>query len=693
MTSSTRALAPLLLLILVCSHARGQEAQPYRRLNTPGDDYALAFRSTCDGAEAWFTTSVPGAARRSRRIVVSAVGRAGDPRELPAPVNQPRDRGPLEVYLDGAPTFASCDPDAGVFTSNRPHEGRNMDNDLYELRRDGDAWRVRRLDEVSSAAWDDSPALSSDGRFLYFASDRAAPGSGRTDLYVARRLDGGWSAPVLLSSLCTPEGREGSPCIGIDGRLYWATDRSGDYDIWSARLDPATGEPDVATAAAVALSGVNRAGSDEGHPAFSPGGGWLVFTSNRTAGRDYDLYHVQAGTFADTVRIRALLRTSERVAGVDEPDDITRPLPELELTATDLDARAPRALVTDRDGVVEAIFPRAIGREPGDDRRVRRIEVRARTDRGDWIASTDTLLFAMGYTCTLAHTLFVWDTTALYTPACRQNFPVTNVEFFITGYWCPTSSRYAGFAPCQSPFTDQGCAVVPSIPQPCDDNELYDYSVVPARIDRARQPGLCVRLNEIDEHGQQWARTVDSAIDGFVDNMRVGLLKPCIERAILEGKAIRVEIVGWTDPRTIDFDCLYTGPDIDFANGSIELDGLASKRWVKGGILARGTHFRESPAGGNQMLSDLRAYYTARMLDSVFSTTIPLYRDLRGRGQITVVARGEAVSQAKIAMERQRSVNVIINADVDQSESARRRRPGGALAICGGACVGCEGAP
>ena len=46
-------------------------------------------------------------------------------------------------------------------------------------------------------------------------------------------------------------------------------------------------------------------------------------------------------------------------------------------------------------------------------------------------------------------------------------------------------------------------------------------------------------------------------------------------------------------------------------------------------------------------------------------------------------------SQERIAMERQRSVNVIINTAVDQAAIAeiRRQTPGSSVAICGGDCV------
>ena len=167
-----------------------QEVLPYNEINTERDDYAITFRSTCDGVEMWFTNYRQGGNSRSRKIVVAKVDKLGfqAPVEAPFPINQHKDRGE-DIYLDGTPCFNACDPNYGVFTSNRLFNGKRCDNDLYEMRKDGNDWKVRRLDEVNSDAWDDTPTLSIDGKFLYFASDRPVGWFGRNRFiygYVAR---------------------------------------------------------------------------------------------------------------------------------------------------------------------------------------------------------------------------------------------------------------------------------------------------------------------------------------------------------------------------------------------------------------------------------------------------------------------------------------------------------------------------
>jgi hypothetical protein len=171
--------------------------------------------------------------------------------------------------------------------------------------------------------------------------------------------------------------------------------------------------------------------------------------------------------------------------------------------------------------------------------------------------------------------------------------------------------------------------------------------------------------------------------------MESALKADCIERAIGSGKAVTVEVTGWTDPDPIHPHCRYTGPTIDFNNNPVRLLDLSSKPWLRGGVLTTGTRFVESPSEGNQLLSDLRAYYVATLLDSLWKLRNRTYLTLRERGLLTIVARGNAISQRQIAAERQRSVEVKISAEVDTRSLAdmRRRYPGAAVALCGNDCI------
>ena len=83
------------------------------------------------------------------------------------------------------------------------------------------------------------PALSKDGKSLYFMSDMPG-GQGETDLYVSHRDAGNnWGPPVNLGTNVNTKGRELFPYIGEDGTLFFASDGHvglGGLDIYSATL-------------------------------------------------------------------------------------------------------------------------------------------------------------------------------------------------------------------------------------------------------------------------------------------------------------------------------------------------------------------------------------------------------------------------------------------------------------------------
>ena len=70
------------------------------------------------------------------------------------------------------------------------------------------------------------PAVSPDGRMLFFASDRPG-GQGMSDLYVCYREGNSWSAPKNLGPVVNSGSRELFPFYHESGRLYFASDRDG----------------------------------------------------------------------------------------------------------------------------------------------------------------------------------------------------------------------------------------------------------------------------------------------------------------------------------------------------------------------------------------------------------------------------------------------------------------------------------
>ena len=434
------------------------QVQQYKELCTPNDDYATSFRTVKNGVEIWLNTSDGMKNSRSRRLIKVQCNNSTllNGNVLPEPINQ-REENSHRVYLDGSPTFAYCDTTYGIFVSNRSHNGADMDNDLYEMSLVENQWKVRRIDELNSPYWDDSPCLSKDGNILFFATTRDNPNTGLTNIYYSIRTNAGWSTPQPLSDVNTLYYKEEAPFLGSDGYLYFSTNRDGDLDIYRIRIDPLTARtypPEMP----VPFEGVNQKGSDEALPTLSAGGSWLLFSSNRTTenkkSRDYDIWMSKIHEGNDTIPIRAITRTRTFNTAFEEWEDIMLPCA-TELIVTDKNTGLKKIFALDKEGGALLTMPRATDNTPCNDYRYRELIVTVKppiVTNKEFIAETDTLLIDVLAQKNYNHTLYVWDKSIPEDRECVQNFPVTEVQFFLTCYWCPTTLQYSSYLPCQSVF-------------------------------------------------------------------------------------------------------------------------------------------------------------------------------------------------------------------------------------------------
>ncbi|MCR9290876.1 MAG: OmpA family protein [Bacteroidetes bacterium] len=67
------------------------------------------------------------------------------------------------------------------------------------------------------------PALSADGKKLFFASDMPG-GFGGMDIYLSEREGGKWGPPINLGPEVNTEGHEIFPYVALDNRVYFASD-------------------------------------------------------------------------------------------------------------------------------------------------------------------------------------------------------------------------------------------------------------------------------------------------------------------------------------------------------------------------------------------------------------------------------------------------------------------------------------
>ncbi len=73
-----------------------------------------------------------------------------------------------------------------------------------------------------------SPRLSSDGKYLFFASNMPG-GQGGSDLYYCEYVNGEWAEPVSLGPEVNSPGAENYPYYHPSGRLFFTSDRSGGF--------------------------------------------------------------------------------------------------------------------------------------------------------------------------------------------------------------------------------------------------------------------------------------------------------------------------------------------------------------------------------------------------------------------------------------------------------------------------------
>jgi dipeptidyl aminopeptidase/acylaminoacyl peptidase len=239
-------------------------------------------------------------------------GLAPDPAENPRVLAEPADAAPV---LLGTGWLSSAANDYNLSTDDARQLlvfGRSSTGDFHDARiwvaaREGDGWSAPVIAPLSDPRWRDSdPWLTPDGRWLYFVSNRPAPGrdASREDLDL-------WRAPVSEGRIGALEhlaaassaGEELGPELHDGALVFNSTRAGGPAALALYRAPLADGTP----AAAEPMPAPFNDGLAQGDLTFSPGGRLALFWSIRGERRDPDLFAVrrEADGWSAAVRLPA----------------------------------------------------------------------------------------------------------------------------------------------------------------------------------------------------------------------------------------------------------------------------------------------------------------------------------------------------------------------------------------------------
>ncbi len=157
----------------------------------------------------------------------------------------------------------TADQQTLIFTA-RATADLKSDENLYVSTKKAEDWSepVPLSDRINTAANEGTCSVSADGRTLVFTSCEGRQNFGKCDLFVSYKVGDEWTEPVNLGNKVNSAAWESQPALTADGRtLFFVSDRRGSYgrrDIWKSQLgeDGYWGVPENLGA------GINTAGDD-----------------------------------------------------------------------------------------------------------------------------------------------------------------------------------------------------------------------------------------------------------------------------------------------------------------------------------------------------------------------------------------------------------------------------------------------
>ena len=177
-----------------------------------------------------------------------------------------------------------------------------------EWRKEGSAYTVKRENFFNSRRADYSPMLGGDANdILYFTSTRnqakgdelsGITGTKNGDIFFSQKDDKGkWQRPEVIDTELNTDGDEGACCFSPDGRTMYLTQCLTDPSYPRYAIIATSQRLDAAWSKATELKLTRDTLSTYAHPAISPDGQWLYFTSDMPGGLGgYDIWRVRLTT-------------------------------------------------------------------------------------------------------------------------------------------------------------------------------------------------------------------------------------------------------------------------------------------------------------------------------------------------------------------------------------------------------------
>lgn len=162
-------------------------------------------------------------------------GTYNEPKEYISKINDARKNTGMATFQPSGTSM--------FFTRNGNH--LNKQNayclQLYEAKSsNGKTWeKAEQLNFCRTASNYMHPAISADGKSLFFVSDKAG-GLGGTDIYVSKKEKNRWGKPQNLGPKINTNGHEGFPFMHQNGKLYFCSKGHlglGGFDIFVTQLD------------------------------------------------------------------------------------------------------------------------------------------------------------------------------------------------------------------------------------------------------------------------------------------------------------------------------------------------------------------------------------------------------------------------------------------------------------------------